>query len=150
MKLQQSENVNLVQPSDKRRLQANKDKWCVWVSICVQHRGFRNRWMIYPVTIMEFCVIRSDGEVIPHSSSNIALNSTHLQVWIMRWVERSVAERSYVLQQDSAPYYTNSRTQSWQSENIYGYLTLCMCVRVFAYVCVCVLYCIVLKTHNSD
>lgn len=46
-----------------------------------------------------------------------------LEVVVLPRVKTVAIARPYACQQDSAPYYTNRNTQSWQKNNFYDLIT---------------------------
>ena len=87
-----------------------------------------------PVHIMVFRVITSDCDVMlsfffPHGLRlNIEAYIKCLGVVLLIWIKKMAAGRSNVWQQDSAPYHTSRRSQSWLSEIFCNPITPNICL----------------------
>lgn len=77
----------------------------------------------FPVTIMVFGVVSSEGDVMPPHffPEGLRLDTDgYIRVLtevVKPWIDRVAAGRPYVWQQDSAPCHTSRKTQAWLSEN---------------------------------
>ena len=83
----------------------------------------------HPVHVTEFVEVTSDDNILhpfifPHSFRlNSQADIKYLEDVVLIWIKRVAPGRPYIWQQDSAPYHTSRRTQSWLSENFCDQIT---------------------------
>lgn len=105
-----------------------------------KHNTQNNRWLAYstkdiprvmqtkfPLTVMVFGCVSSEGDVMPPHFFQEGLRLTSdgyvelLNTVVKPWITRVANGRPYVWQQDSAPCHTSGKSKKWLSENFYDF-----------------------------
>ena len=83
---------------------------------------------MFPATVMVFCVVSSQGHIMPPHIFEVGLNvSTKVCLDVLKsvvipWCNQATGGRPWVWQQDSAPAHKSKETQAWLQKECYDFV----------------------------
>ena len=87
----------------------------------------------FPVTVMVFRVVSSEGHIMPPHIFEVGLKvntKVYLDVLksvVIPWCNQVAGGRPWVWQQDSAPAHKSKETKAWLQKECYDFLTFSHC-----------------------
>ena len=83
----------------------------------------------FPATVMVFCVVSSEGHIMPPHIFEVDLK-VYLDVLksvVIPWCNQVAGGRPWVWQQDSAPTHKSKETQAWLQKECYDFVSFSPC-----------------------